>query len=101
MPASRSRPTRAVMGTLAGFALVVAACSWSVGGDSNGTAVARDPDATTTTSTPEPGGGDPLVDPGTLDWGACEDAGALECAALTVPLDWDEPDGTTAPGASQ
>ena len=94
---SPSRSPRAhasvVIGLVLAFSLVVAACSWSVGGPSNGSAERRDPDATTST-TQQPDERTP-VDPGTLEWGTCEDSGALECATLSVPLDWDEPDGAT------
>ncbi len=80
--------------------LVVSACSPSpdvvtVAVDPlDGAAPSIDPDATT------PAADDSDVtnpDTGTLDWNSCEGAARalidLECATLTVPLDYDAPDG--------
>jgi pimeloyl-ACP methyl ester carboxylesterase len=96
------------------FALVsialatLAACSTD-----SGVRVTRDTSPGSTgadTSAPETTGADDTTpdsspdttapsDPGTLGWGKCDDEKAedpaLECATLTVPLDYDAPDGDT------
>ncbi len=58
---------------------------------SDGTVVDPTPEATTDDTTPP--------SEATIDWGACDDPKAtddtLECATLTVPLDYDDPSGAT------
>lgn len=77
---------------IATAALLAAGCS-----SDSGVSVTDRTDGSTaaTDSTPTTGGGEM----GTLDWGKCTDDAAkdetLECATLTVPLDYDHPDGDT------
>ncbi len=78
-----------------------------VSGKSSDTAdstVTSDASGTTDTAAPEPttddttGATDP-ANAGTIEWGECTDElaedPALECATLAVPLDYDDPTGTT------
>ena len=100
---------------LAVTALTVAACSNDPGvratamraeqggTDQGSTTTTTEPTDTTgpadTTVTTDPAG--PTVpDPGPIAWGPCDDEAAdgnadLECATLTVPLDYDTTDGDT------
>lgn len=53
-------------------------------------------DAATRPTSPSGSAGKGAADlPGSLDWESCDVGRNTECATLTVPLDWDEPDGET------
>ncbi len=90
------------MGTAAALvatvAMAVAGCSGA--GETGGQAV---PSAAPATATgPVPAGLDAFYTQ-TVSWGSCADfetdgplASALECARVTVPVDYDDPDGATA-----
>ena len=72
---------------IAALALVAVGCSNSAGVSVK--------DRTGDTSDGSPDGSTPST--GTIDWGTCTDEkatdAALECATMTVPLDYDHPDG--------
>ncbi len=119
---SHHRPLRRPRSLLAGagallLAVTLAACSSSVAGTATtgravtGAATAAPPSSGAPTSTT---GGTPAAVPAgletfygqQLDWGSCADlatsedtsfyrSASLQCADLTVPLSYDEPDGET------
>ena len=90
--------------TIVTAAAVIAGCTNSSGvAVKDRTTVATDAvPATSDTSSPESTDVTPSTEPaslGTIEWGTCTDEVAdepsLECATLTVPLDYDAPDGAT------
>lgn len=81
-----------ILTVLVAFVVAVGAC----GVDLDATPQAR----TDTTTGPETGagggGGRPDYEAALSEWGNCEgDLEEVECAYLTVPLDWADPDGET------
>jgi pimeloyl-ACP methyl ester carboxylesterase len=80
-----------VLGTLAVGGMTLAACS---GGDAGPGSTAPGTGASTA---PDPTGG--TASASTLDWGPCDDPDAtdpaLECTTITVPLDYEVPEGGT------
>jgi pimeloyl-ACP methyl ester carboxylesterase len=92
-----------VVAGLVVVALVAVLAYIAVGGPGNSTASGGGDDAKPTlapTPTPEPGATEP-PDPSlakfygqTLDWQVCA-SGKHECATVTVPLDYQDPDGET------
>ena len=73
-------------------ATLLTACSTSGGDDS-----AAEPTTSTAPSTTSGGGssttGSPDPDARTIDWSDCD--GGFECGTITVPLDYEDPDGST------
>lgn len=99
-----ARARRAPVAALALAAMVLAACSDDGGvevldrtGDST---VTTDGTGDGTSTTDVTGTTTPGFDPGPLDWGPCDDEQAegdptLQCATMTVPLDYAAPEGDT------
>lgn len=89
MPAVR----RGLVAAIALIGMLGASCDSSSSGSSGSSGSAATPNTSSTPNTPSTAGVSELV------WGRCDDPAAteatLQCATITVPLDYDEPDGTT------
>lgn len=89
---NRRSPLVSLVALAAALALVVGACSTS---GEQGTTSPTTTSSSSSSSGGDQGGGTTTTEPGarTIEWEDC--GGGFECGTLTVPLDYEDPDGAT------